>query len=125
MLKLSILGFAFVEYQMPEHAICAMNDLDGSVFMGRLLHLLPGKENEGPSPTQYGKREVYANTSYKREKLAKMRENAGTDLSSWNSLFVGSNAVADQMAKKGLSYVNRIPNSHNFFTKSHMYNFGK
>ena len=37
-------GFAFVEYQMPENAVAAVNALDGTVFMGRLLHILPGEE---------------------------------------------------------------------------------
>lgn len=35
---------------MPEHAVAAYCKLDGSVFHGRMLHLLPGKakeENEG------------------------------------------------------------------------------
>ena len=29
-----------------------------------------------------------------------MRENASTDTSSWNSLFVGTNAVANEIAKR-------------------------
>jgi len=92
-------GFCFVEYQMPENAVKALNALDGTIFMGRILHILPGKERDKPAFTQ-PRVDKSANTSYKKEKLAKMKENATTDISSWNSLFVGSNAVADQMAKK-------------------------
>lgn len=35
-------GFATVAYMMPEHAIQAFTHQDGSIFHGRMLHLLPG-----------------------------------------------------------------------------------
>ena len=91
-------GFAFVEYQMPEHAVAAVNALDGTVFMGRLLHILPGEERE--KNQRAPRLESTANTSFKKEKLAKMRETATKDTHSWNSLFVGSNAVANEIAKR-------------------------
>ena len=28
---------------MPEHAVKALSELDGKIFQGRLLHLLPGR----------------------------------------------------------------------------------
>ena len=36
-------GFAFVTFVFPEKAQCAVEALDGSVFQGRMLHLLPAK----------------------------------------------------------------------------------
>ena len=36
-------GLAFVTFMMPEHAVKAFNELDGCVFQGRLLHVLPAK----------------------------------------------------------------------------------
>merc|ERR1719192_3099505 len=54
---------------MPEHAVKAFSELDGSTFMGRLLHLLP----------------------------AKLKASAGNSYN-WNSLFLDVNAVADVMA---------------------------
>merc|ERR1712136_55807 len=36
-------GIGFVTYMFPEHAIKAFNELDGSVFHGRMLHILPAK----------------------------------------------------------------------------------
>ena len=68
-------GFCFVEYQMPENAVKALNALDGTIFMGRILHILPGKERDKPAFTQ-PRIDKSANTSYKKEKLAKMKENA-------------------------------------------------
>lgn len=37
------IGYGFVTFMMPEHAVKAMSELDGSIFQGRILHLLPGK----------------------------------------------------------------------------------
>ena len=37
------MGFAFITFMMPEHAVQAFNELDGHVFQGRLLHILPSK----------------------------------------------------------------------------------
>ena len=73
-------GFCFVEYQMPENAVKALNALDGTIFMGRILHILPGKERDKPAFTQ-PRVDKSANTSYKKEKLAKMKENATTGIS--------------------------------------------
>lgn len=43
-------GFATVTFVMPEHAVKAFTELDGTAFCGRMLHLLPAKteklENE-------------------------------------------------------------------------------
>ena len=36
-------GFGFVTFMMPEHSIKALSELDGKIFQGRLLHLLPGR----------------------------------------------------------------------------------
>ena len=88
---------------MPENAVRVLSELDGSSFMGRLLHILPGKEkpeNSKFAENSKPKSDPNLNTSYKKEKMAKMKENAGTDKISWNSLFVGTNAIADEMAKK-------------------------
>ena len=38
-----ITGIGFVTFVMPEHAVKAFNDLDGKIFQGRLLHIMPAK----------------------------------------------------------------------------------
>lgn len=43
-------GFAYVQFAIPAHAVRALADLDGSVFQGRLLHVLVRcSEPAGPS----------------------------------------------------------------------------
>lgn len=36
-------GFGLITYLMPEHAVKAYTELDGTIFHGRMMHLLPGK----------------------------------------------------------------------------------
>lgn len=40
------IGIGFVTFVMPEHAVKAFNELDGKVFQGRLLHILPSNAKE-------------------------------------------------------------------------------
>lgn len=39
---------------MPDHAVRAYTELDGSIFHGRMLHLLPGKAKEEDSTQTEG-----------------------------------------------------------------------
>ncbi|CAL8248219.1 unnamed protein product [Merluccius merluccius] len=88
-------GFAFVTYMIPENAVSAMAQLDGHVFQGRMLHLLPStlkKEKDDSADATGG-------SSYKRQKDAKSKA-ASSSSHNWNTLFVGTNAVADAIAEK-------------------------
>ena len=85
------MGLAFVTFMLPEHAAKAYQELDGQIFQGRLLHLLPAKARRG-------KGEEPAN-SFKKKKELKMKSEAGKG-HNWNTLFLGANAVVDVMAGK-------------------------
>ncbi|NXT59731.1 RBM19 protein, partial [Pluvianellus socialis] len=88
-------GFAFITYMFPEHAVKAYAEMDGQVFQGRMLHLLPStikKEKiEGVDAEE--------SSSYKKQKEAKDKASS-TSSHNWNTLFVGTNAVADAIAQK-------------------------
>ncbi|KIH43177.1 hypothetical protein ANCDUO_26823, partial [Ancylostoma duodenale] len=64
---------------------------------GRMLHIIPGSEKREKND----KDKALANekTSYKKEKMAKLKANAGKT-HSWNALFLGPNAIADTLAEK-------------------------
>ena len=106
-------GFAFVTYVMPENAVKAYNQLDGTTFQGRLLHLIPGKsklseeelaEKEGINSNQLA-------SSFKQKKDAKNKAKAES-AHNWNTLFLGTSAVADLMADRyGVRYITPIPNT--------------
>ena len=87
-------GFAFVTFMMPEHAVVAFSGLDGSTFMGRLLHLLPAKPKDNESYDSTG-----PGSDFKKQKDAKLKAGASNSYN-WNSLFLGVNAVADVMSSQ-------------------------
>ena len=89
-------GLAFVTFMLPEHAVKAYEALDGSIFQGRLLHILPAKprathEEEGDTKT--------AGSSFKRKREREIKAQAGS-AHNWNTLFLGANAVADAMVER-------------------------
>lgn len=91
-----IKGFGTVTFLMPEHAVRAFSELDGTDFHGRLLHLIPGKtsnrdEEDDPEEDQ--------DLSWKEKKERKLKKSAQQTYN-WNSLFLGANAVADILARQ-------------------------
>jgi multiple RNA-binding domain-containing protein 1 len=47
------MGIAFVTFMFPEHAAAAFAKLDGEIFQGRVLHLLPAKPARDVDKVQY------------------------------------------------------------------------
>lgn len=94
-------GFAFVTYVMPENAVKAYTQLDGTTFQGRLLHLIPGKAklSEEELADKEGVTMSDGTSSYKKKKSAKEKAQAQST-HNWNTLFLGASAVADLMADR-------------------------
>uniref|UniRef100_A0A8D0ARE2 Probable RNA-binding protein 19 n=1 Tax=Sander lucioperca TaxID=283035 RepID=A0A8D0ARE2_SANLU len=90
-------GFAFVTYMIPENAVTALAQLDGHIFQGRMLHLLPStlKKEKNDSADAGGP----GSSSYKRQKDAKNKASSSSS-HNWNTLFLGTSAVADAIAEK-------------------------
>lgn len=58
-------GYATVTFVIPEHAVKAYTELDGTAFCGRMLHLLPAKmekldneSDDGEWPHLYKKMKI-------------------------------------------------------------------
>jgi multiple RNA-binding domain-containing protein 1 len=47
-------GLAYITYALPENATTAMREMDGSIFQGRLIHLLPAKRPPSMDATMGG-----------------------------------------------------------------------
>ncbi|XP_072949367.1 probable RNA-binding protein 19 [Epargyreus clarus] len=84
-------GFATVTFMMPEHAVKAYTELDGTAFCGRMLHLLPAKAE----PVEDDEDDV--GLSFKEKKAKQLKAQAKSS-HNWNLLFLGANAVADVVA---------------------------
>uniref|UniRef100_A0A2K5J7Z3 Probable RNA-binding protein 19 n=2 Tax=Colobus angolensis palliatus TaxID=336983 RepID=A0A2K5J7Z3_COLAP len=88
-------GFAFVTFMFPEHAVKAYSEVDGQVFQGRMLHVLPSTIKKEASEDA----SALGSSSYKKKKEAQDKANS-TSSHNWNTLFMGPNAVADAIAQK-------------------------
>ncbi|KAL0127217.1 hypothetical protein PUN28_005487 [Cardiocondyla obscurior] len=86
-------GFGTVTFLMPEHAVKAYSELDGSVLDGRMLHILPAKAK--PSLENVNE----DNLTYKQKKELQTKA-AASSSHNWNALFLGQNAVADAIANR-------------------------
>ncbi|XP_015191541.1 PREDICTED: probable RNA-binding protein 19 [Polistes dominula] len=85
-------GFGTITFLMPEHAIKAYTELDGSILNGRMLHLLPGKAKS--SILDHVDLE---NLPYKQKKEIQNKMTANSS-HNWNTLFLGQNAIAEAIA---------------------------
>lgn len=88
-------GFAFVTFMFPEHAVKAYAAVDGQVFQGRMLHVLPSTIKKEASEDA----DTPGSSSYKKKKESKDKANSSSS-HNWNTLFMGPNAVADAIAQK-------------------------
>ena len=80
-------------------------ELDASIFMGRLIHILPGKRPppppEGAAEGEEGEegegKKKGGTSSYKEAKEAQLKAGAG-NRSAWNTLFMRADTVAEAVA---------------------------
>ncbi|XP_018416111.1 PREDICTED: probable RNA-binding protein 19 [Nanorana parkeri] len=87
-------GFAFVTFLITEHAVKAYAEVDGQIFQGRMLHILPStvkKEEEAEGSTE--------SSGYKKQKAQKEKANSSSS-HNWNTLFMGTSSVAEVIAQK-------------------------
>ncbi|KAL9247877.1 hypothetical protein vseg_021259 [Gypsophila vaccaria] len=93
-------GFAYVRYRDPKDAARALEELDHSVFQGRLLHIMPAKGKESSQSQE----EVISDNKPKTLKLqreeAKKLSEADGNVRAWNSLFMRSDTIVENMARK-------------------------
>uniref|UniRef100_G3P4J4 Probable RNA-binding protein 19 n=1 Tax=Gasterosteus aculeatus aculeatus TaxID=481459 RepID=G3P4J4_GASAC len=90
-------GFAFITYMIPENAVTAIAQLDGHIFQGRMLHLLPSTLKK--EKTESSDANAPGSSTYKRQKDAKNKASSSSS-HNWNALFLGTSAVADAIAEK-------------------------
>ena len=95
-------GFAYVLFMNPSDAVRAFSALDGTVFQGRLLHILPAKVDKVKQRlASEAAAAAAANQAggYKQQAEEKQRALAQNPFN-WNSLFLSQNTVATAIAEK-------------------------
>lgn len=96
-------GVAFVSYVLPQNAVKAMAALDGTVYFGRLLHILPGKQRLETALERRRRRSFVAGSNaFKEEREASRKEGAasGADSVAYNALYMSSDSVANSIADR-------------------------
>uniref|UniRef100_T1J2T6 RRM domain-containing protein n=1 Tax=Strigamia maritima TaxID=126957 RepID=T1J2T6_STRMM len=87
-------GIGFVTFVFPEHAAKAYSELDGKILEGRIIHLLPSKVKADEVQIE--------DKSFKEQKNLKEKSQSGSG-HNWNTLFLGTNAVANAMVEHSVA----------------------
>ncbi|KAL2474679.1 nucleotide binding [Abeliophyllum distichum] len=94
-------GIAYVLYALPESAARALEELDHSIFQGRLLHIMPAKEK---NPSDKQEAHNFTQQSSKTFKQQRNDERKASEASGntrgWNSLFMRPDTVVENIARK-------------------------
>ncbi|KAK1857541.1 hypothetical protein I4F81_000158 [Pyropia yezoensis] len=95
-------GIAYILYVLPECAVAALAALDGEIFAGRILHLLPAAGRPPPLEARHGGSGGGASAYQAAAASARVASAvAGTDVSAGRSaLYVDSHAVARATAER-------------------------
>ncbi|XVF27207.1 hypothetical protein REPUB_Repub14bG0087200 [Reevesia pubescens] len=94
-------GIAYILYKGPECAVRALEEVDKSIFQGRLLHVMPAKLKKptGKQVTDDSANQGSKTFKQKREEERKASEASG-DTRAWNSLFMRPDTVVENIARK-------------------------
>ncbi|CAI0461455.1 unnamed protein product [Linum tenue] len=90
-------GFAYVRYARAESAARALEELDKTIFQGRLLHIMPAKKKYTADNVH---QDQGSKTLKQRREDQKKAAEAGGDTRAWNSLFMRSDTVAENIARR-------------------------
>lgn len=89
------IGMAYILFMLPDDALKAYSALDGTIFQGRLLHILPAKDQpikEDPNPD-------YNTSSFKAKKEQELKKQSSSS-HNWNTLFIRSDSILDAVAAR-------------------------
>ncbi|KRX72857.1 putative RNA-binding protein 19, partial [Trichinella sp. T6] len=92
-------GFALVKFVFPENALKVFTECDGSIFQGRVVHILAGFEDGDETKNSKSEENDDDGTVTFKEAKERKQQQAACDKRTWNSLFLGVNAVADIMSE--------------------------
>jgi multiple RNA-binding domain-containing protein 1 len=88
-------GFAMVQYEQPAAAVAAFQT-DGSVFQGRIIHILPASAKRENKLDEF----AISKLPLKKQQLLKKKAEAASSTFNWNSLFMSQDAVNTAVAER-------------------------
>ncbi|RWR88657.1 RNA recognition motif domain-containing protein [Cinnamomum micranthum f. kanehirae] len=91
-------GFAYVLYVLPGSAIRALEELDRSSFQGRLLHVMPAKQQHSSAKLESSPAKGVAKSLKQQREDQRKASEASGDTRAWNSLFMNPDTVVENIA---------------------------
>lgn len=91
-------GYAFIKFSSNDEATNAMKCLDATPFQGRLMHILPAKEDHHTSQKSDDV-DIDKNLTHKQRKELERQKDAG-NMKGWNASFIRGDAVVDNLASR-------------------------
>ncbi|OAK97765.1 RNA-binding domain-containing protein [Phaeosphaeriaceae sp. SRC1lsM3a] len=89
-------GFAFIQFKDPEQAVQAYDDTDGTIFQGRLLHIISAKAKKDTSLNEY----EISKLPLKKQKEIRRKQDSTRNTFNWNSLYLNADAVMSTIANR-------------------------
>jgi len=77
-------GFAFIQFKDSEHAVRAYDDTDGTIFQGRLLHIISANAKKDTSFNEF----EISKLPLKKQKEIRRKQDATRATFNWNSLYL-------------------------------------
>ncbi|KAL2184358.1 RNA-binding domain-containing protein [Thermothelomyces heterothallicus CBS 203.75] len=88
-------GFAMIRYEQPAAAVAAFQT-DGSIFQGRIIHIIPGSAKREKKLDEF----ALSKLPHKKQQLLKKKAEAASSTFNWNSLFMSQDAVNTAVAER-------------------------
>ncbi|KAH8728375.1 hypothetical protein GQ44DRAFT_737613 [Phaeosphaeriaceae sp. PMI808] len=93
-------GFAFVQFKEPHQAVEAYEESDGTIFQGRLLHIISAKAKKDTTLNEF----EISKLPLKKQKEIRRKQDATKSTFNWNSLYLNADAVMSTIAgRMGIS----------------------
>ncbi|KAI9872980.1 MAG: Multiple RNA-binding domain-containing protein 1 [Pleopsidium flavum] len=89
-------GYAYLQYTSKASAVKAYQTLDGSVFQGRLLHVLPAAAKKETKLDEF----AISKLPVKKQKQIKRKAEAASGIFNWNSMYMNSNAIMSSISDR-------------------------
>ena len=89
-------GFAHVQFTNPEDAVAAFQALDGIIFQGRLLHVLPAAAKRENKLDEY----TLSKLPLKKQRQIQRKAEAATTTFNWNNLYMNADAVISSISDR-------------------------
>jgi multiple RNA-binding domain-containing protein 1 len=89
-------GFAFVQFDDHDQAVQAFEQFDGTVFQGRLLHIIAGSEKRENKLNDF----EISKLPLKKQKQIQRKSGAASSTFNWNSLYMNPDAVRSSIAAR-------------------------